>query len=145
MPAGGRLAPLMGDAAGEGCPPVRWAEAAQRCRVGGPFPPSLLVLISAAREHMWGRLSSCARLQGRLLAAHALNSRFVFARDLTCISSGPLPTSPAQMLLSYHGFRFPVTLTCFHMLACTLLSYVAIDIVKLVPPVKVGGTSALHQ
>ena len=49
------------------------------------------------------------------------------------------------MLLSYHGFRFPVTLTCFHMLACTLLSYVAIDIVKLVPPVKVGGTSALHQ
>ncbi|TKY47110.1 sugar phosphate/phosphate translocator [Spatholobus suberectus] len=38
-----------------------------------------------------------------------------------------------KYLLSNHGFRFPIFLTLCHMMACSILSYVAIAWLKMVP------------
>lgn len=38
-----------------------------------------------------------------------------------------------KFLLSNYGFRYPIFLTLCHMLACSLLSYVAISWIKVVP------------
>lgn len=50
-----------------------------------------------------------------------------------------------KTLLSYYGFRFPVTLTAIHMLACSLLSYLCIDLMRLVPPVKLHSREQLKR
>ena len=38
-----------------------------------------------------------------------------------------------KLLLSYHGFKFPVTLTMIHMACCTVLSYLLIVGLQVVP------------
>lgn len=38
-----------------------------------------------------------------------------------------------KYLLSFYGFRYPIFLTTIHMMACAIYSYVAINIVELVP------------
>lgn len=38
-----------------------------------------------------------------------------------------------KYLLSNHGFRYPIFLTLCHMMACSILSYVAIAWLKMVP------------
>ena len=48
-----------------------------------------------------------------------------------------------KMLLSYHGFKFPVTLTAIHMIACSVMSYIAIDLFKVVPPAKARSRQQL--
>lgn len=48
-----------------------------------------------------------------------------------------------KYLLSNYGFKYPVFLTLCHMTACSLLSYVAIACMKVVPMQSIKSTAQL--
>ncbi|XWS55573.1 hypothetical protein CRYUN_Cryun09bG0011900 [Craigia yunnanensis] len=48
-----------------------------------------------------------------------------------------------KYLLSNYGFKYPIFLTMCHMLACSLLSYIAVAWVKVVPMQSIGSKKQL--
>eukprot|EP00793_Prasinoderma_coloniale_P001113 PRCOL_00006104-RA len=49
------------------------------------------------------------------------------------------------MLLSYHGFKFPITLTMIHMACCALLSYATIVGMQVVPLQRISSADHLRR
>lgn len=103
----------------------QWWHQTKRSRAMAPRP-SCLQLLSRAQSH-WpsGQSSCCLSTNSKIIStdsSRAANVRFLCNIGLVIMN---------KYLITIMGFKFPLTLTCIHMLTCWMGSYMLLKVLNV--------------